>query len=50
MHQVFQRTGLPPDEFMRKPRGVRAFMLASMIVQIEAEAERARTLSQLRKK
>jgi len=28
---------LPPDEVMSKPPGVRAFMLASMCVQIEAE-------------
>jgi len=27
--------GIPPDEVMAKPPGVRAFMLASMRVQLE---------------
>ncbi len=39
MHHIFQRIGLPPDEFMAKSPGVRAFMLASMRVQLEAEAD-----------
>jgi len=29
--------GIPPDEVMAKPPGVRAFMLASMRVQLEEE-------------
>lgn len=37
MHHIFQRLGIPPDEVMKKPRGVRAFMFASMLVQLEAE-------------
>ena len=36
---IFQRTGLPPDEFMAKSRFARTFMFQSMIIQIEAEAE-----------
>ncbi len=36
---IFQRTGIPPDEVMAKPRFTRTFMLQSMIVQLEAEAE-----------
>ena len=39
MHHIFQRQGIPPDEFYAKPRKVRAFMLASMMVQLEAEDE-----------
>jgi len=35
LHQIFQRQGIPPDEVMRKPSGVRAFMFASMIVRLE---------------
>jgi len=31
--------GIPPDEVMAKEPGVRAFMFASMRIQIEAEAE-----------
>lgn len=37
LHHIFQRMGLPPDEVMAKPPGVRAFMLASMRVQLEEE-------------
>ena len=37
MHHIFQRQGIPPDEFYAKPYKVRAFMLASMMVQLEAE-------------
>lgn len=37
MHHIFQRLGIPPDEVLAKPRGVRAFMFASMLVQLEAE-------------
>jgi hypothetical protein len=39
LHHLFQRLGITPDEFYRKPYKVRAFMLASMQVQIEAEEE-----------
>ena len=39
LHHIFQRMGLPPDEVMAKPPGVRAFMLASMRVQLEAEGD-----------
>lgn len=38
LHHIFQRMGLPPDEVMAKPPGVRAFILASMRVQLEAES------------
>jgi len=31
--------GIPPDEVMAKAPGVRAFMFASMRVQLEEEAE-----------
>jgi len=37
LHHIFQRLGIPPDEVMKKTRGVRAFMFASMLVQLEAE-------------
>jgi len=37
LHHIFQRLGIPPDEFYAKPYKVRAFMLASMMVQLEAE-------------
>lgn len=40
LHQIFQRCHIPPDEVMNKPRGVRAFMLASMMVTLEAEEKR----------
>ena len=40
LHQIFQRQGIPPDEVMAKPSGVRAFMFASMIVRLEND-ERA---------
>ena len=39
MHHIFQRQGIPPDEFYAKPYKVRAFMLVSMRVQLEAELE-----------
>jgi len=37
LHHIFQRMGIPPDEVMAKPPGVRAFMLTSMRVQLEEE-------------
>jgi len=42
LHHIFQRQGIPPDEFYTKPHKVRAFMLASMMVQLEAEEEQVR--------
>lgn len=39
LHHLFQRLGITPDEFYAKPYKVRAFMLASMMVQLEAEEE-----------
>ena len=44
MHHIFQRQGIPPDEFYRKPYKVRAFMLGSMMVQLEAEEEQVREI------
>ena len=44
MHHIFQRQGIPPDEFYAKPYKVRAFMLASMMVQLEAEEEQVREI------
>jgi hypothetical protein len=29
--------GIPPDEVLAKPEGVRAFMFASMAIQLEEE-------------
>ena len=37
LHHIFQRMGLTPDEIMSKPPGVRAFLFASMRVQLESE-------------
>jgi hypothetical protein len=34
---IFQKTGLAPDEFWTKPKGVRKFMLASMMLELELE-------------
>jgi len=39
LHHIFQRTGIPPDEVMAKPRGVRDFMLASMMLVLEHESK-----------
>nr|DAU99396.1 MAG TPA: Protein of unknown function (DUF3263) [Caudoviricetes sp.] len=36
MHHIFQRTGITPDEFYQKPRGVQAFMLASTRIYLES--------------
>lgn len=35
LHHIFQTIGITPDEFYQKPKGVQAFMLASMRVAIE---------------
>jgi len=42
VHEIFQRTGLPPDEFWAKPDGARRFMLASMALKLEEEAKQAK--------
>ena len=44
LHHIFQRQGIPPDEFYQKPYKVRAFMLASMMVQLEAEEEQVKEI------
>ena len=49
LHHIFQRQGIPPDEFYRKPYKVRAFMLASMRLQIEIEEEQLRQLEMKQK-
>lgn len=36
LHHIFQKTGITPDEFYQKPRGVQIFMLQSMIITLEA--------------
>jgi len=36
LHHIFQKTGITPDEFYEKPPGVRAFLLASMMVALES--------------
>lgn len=41
---MFQRLGLTPDEFYAKPYKVRAFLLASMQVQLEVEEEQRKEL------
>lgn len=37
LHQIFQRTGIAPDEFYRKPLWVQKFMLESMKITLESE-------------
>lgn len=37
LHHIFQRQGIPPDEVMSKPLGVRAFMFASTLLRVEEE-------------
>jgi len=41
---MFQRLGITPDEFYVRPYKVRAFMLASMMVQLETEEEERKEL------
>ena len=36
LHHIFQTTGITPDEFYEKSRGVQAFMLASMKITLES--------------
>lgn len=38
LHQIFQRTGITPDEVYNKTPGVRAFLFASMMVRLEDDA------------
>ena len=44
LHQMFQRLGITPDEFYAKPYKVRAFILASIQIQLEAEEEQRKEL------
>lgn len=44
LHHIFQRQGIPPDEFYAKSYKVRTFMMASMMVQLEAEEEERKRL------
>ncbi len=37
LHHIFQRHSISPDEFYVKPYKVRAFIMASMMTQLEAE-------------
>jgi hypothetical protein len=37
LHHIFQKQGIPPDEVMAKPPGVRAFMFASTRKQVEVD-------------
>lgn len=39
LHMIFQRNGLTPDKVMVLPSGVRAFLFASLLVQLEDEKE-----------
>lgn len=36
LHHIFQTTGITPDEFYSKPKGVQKFMLASMRITLES--------------
>ncbi len=44
LHHIFQRQGIPPDEFYAKSYKVRAFILASMAVQLEVEDEQLKQI------
>ncbi|GIP24231.1 MULTISPECIES: hypothetical protein [Paenibacillus] len=37
MHLIFQRHHIPPDEVYNKEEGVKRFMYASMLLQLEEE-------------
>ncbi len=39
LHHIFQTAGIPPDEFYEKPKGVQAFMLASMRITLESRTK-----------
>ncbi len=36
LHHIFQKTGITPDEFYEKPKGVQIFMLQSMRITLES--------------
>ena len=40
LHHIFLKTGMTPDEFFKKPIGVRAFLMASMRIALEANGKR----------
>jgi len=44
LHHIFQRQGIPPDEFYTKDYKTRTFMLVSMMVQLEDETEQLREI------
>jgi len=50
IHEIFQRTGLSPGAFWRKPMKEQAFMLASMEYQLEMEAQARREAEEARKR
>lgn len=39
LHHIFQTTGITPDEFYQKSRGMQAFMLESMRITLESRAK-----------
>lgn len=39
LHHIFQTTGITPDEFYQKTKGVQAFMLASMRITLESRTK-----------
>jgi len=39
LHHLLQRCGITPDEFYAKPKKVQDFLRASVIVELEGEAE-----------
>lgn len=39
LHVIFQRHGIMPDKILALPDGVRAFLFASTIVQLEDERD-----------
>jgi len=39
LHNIFQKTGMTPDEFYAKPREIQKFIVASMRVSMEKEGE-----------
>jgi len=41
LHHIFQEHHIPPDEVLKKPPGVRAFLFASMKIRLDAEAAEA---------
>ena len=45
LHYIFQRQGIPPDEFFAKPYGVQLFMLASKKVELEEEEKERQALA-----